>query len=144
MAIGDHSIVSSTGTTNQSGGDVATSDEHAGGMRIGSVGAFAMGHHNTVTNYEGDGRPQRDALQGELLAAVRELRRDLTRAVATDRTAALDTELAGTEAEIAAEGEAGTATLTRLRRAPADAGAVTAVLASATAVAASVRALLGG
>jgi hypothetical protein len=113
-------------------------------MRIGRVGAFAMGDHNTVTNHEGGAQPGRDPLQEELLAAIRELRQDLTRAVGTDQTVALDGELAGAEAEIASEGEAGTARLTRLRQALTDAGAVTAVLASATAVAAAVRALLGG
>lgn len=121
--------------------------QDGGGVRIGRVegSAFAIGNDNTVTNTNNSG-PSRepDPAHAELLEAVRELRADLTRAVADDRTAALDAELAETESEIEEDGRASTGRLTRLRQALADADAVTAILASGATVAQAVAVLLGG
>ncbi|WP_055566154.1 hypothetical protein [Streptomyces atriruber] len=123
---------------------MGTPEERAAGIHIGSVeGAFAIGDGNEVTYYEAGG-PVRDRAEEELLSAVRRLREDLTRLSGDDRTAALDAELAATEAEITSTGGAGPGRLARLRTALADAGAGIGVLASGAAVAESVRALLGG
>lgn len=115
----------------------------AGGIQISNVHgtAFAIGDGNSVVNQPGGGAPQRDPEQEELLRAVLELRADLGRLVASDGTAALDAELAGTQAEIEESGAAGQGRLARLRQALTDAGALTGLLASAAAVAQAVGVL---
>ncbi|WP_128379110.1 hypothetical protein [Streptomyces cavernae] len=115
-----------------------------GGIHVSNVqGAFAIGDGNNVVNQPGAGVPQRDPAQEELLRAVRELRADLGRLVTSDQTAALDRELADTEAEIEETGRAGQGRLARIRQALADAGALTGLLASAAAVAQVVGTLSG-
>ncbi|NBM20229.1 hypothetical protein [Streptomyces sp. GC420] len=114
-----------------------------GGIHIGSVrGAFAIGDRNTVTSNAAPAGS--DAAQEELLLAVRELRADLARLVATPQTEALAGELAETEEEIANTGRAGTGRLTRLRASLQDAATATGMLASGVAVGQAVGALLGG
>ncbi|GAP49219.1 hypothetical protein [Streptomyces azureus] len=116
-----------------------------GDITISNVnGSFAIGDSNTIVSRTDAGAPQPDAQQQELLRAVRELRADLDRLVQSDRTAALDAELVGAQAEIEATGRAGEGRLARLRQALADAGALTGLLASAAAVGQAVSALTGG
>ncbi|MFD7899379.1 hypothetical protein [Streptomyces sp. NPDC059743] len=116
-------------------------------VRIGSVSgsAISIGDHNTVTNTNTGGAGQvSDPAQAELLAAVRALREDLARFVATDGTAVLDAELVAAEEEITTAGAAGPGRLARLRDALALAGGVAGTLASGVAVGQAVGALLGG
>ncbi|TSB16594.1 hypothetical protein OG422_19565 [Streptomyces sp. NBC_01525] len=123
---------------------MATADDQGKGIHIGTVnGAVAIGNNNTVTQNSGAG-PVTDPAHEELLRAVRELRQDLSRAVATPQIDALGGELAETETEIATQGAAGAGRLARLRTALADAGSVIGLLASGTAVAEAVAALVGG
>ncbi|RSS44246.1 hypothetical protein [Streptomyces sp. WAC08241] len=115
------------------------------GIRVSNTGGnVTIGDHNTVTSTVTGNQPSRDPLQEELLLAIRRLRGDLGGVVASEQTAALDAELSDAEDEIEGTGRAGTGRLTRLRRALADAGAVTGILASGVAVGQAVGALLGG
>ncbi|MFJ4339085.1 hypothetical protein [Streptomyces sp. NPDC088915] len=115
------------------------------GIQVSNTGGnVTIGDHNTVTSTVTGNQPARDPLQEELLLAIRRLRGDLGGVVASERTAALDAELSDAEDEIEGTGRAGTGRLTRLRRALADAGAVTGILASGVAVGQAVGALLGG
>ncbi|MFF4868040.1 hypothetical protein ACIPQA_03745 [Streptomyces sp. NPDC090109] len=115
------------------------------GIRVSNTGGnVTIGDHNTVTNTVTGNQPARDPLQEELLQAIRRLRTDLGGVVASEQTAALDAELSDAEDEIEGTGRADAGRLTRLRRALADAGAVTGILASGVAVGQAVGALLGG
>ncbi|MGW4722005.1 hypothetical protein [Streptomyces sp. NPDC004291] len=115
------------------------------GIRVSNTGGnVTIGDHNTVTNTVTGNQPARDPLQEELLQAIRRLRTDLGGVVASEQTAALDAELSDAEDEIEGTGRADAGRLTRLRRALADAGAVTGILASGVAVVQAVGALLGG
>ncbi|WP_121832463.1 hypothetical protein [Streptomyces sp. S1] len=115
------------------------------GIRVSNTGGnVTIGDHNTVTNTVTGNQPARDPLQEELLQAIRRLRTDLGGVVASEQTAALDAELSDAEDEIEGAGRADAGRLTRLRRALADAGAVTGILASGVAVGQAVGALLGG
>ncbi|MFJ4966184.1 hypothetical protein ACIP6P_27675 [Streptomyces sp. NPDC088729] len=113
-------------------------------MHIGTVtgSAFAVGDHNTVTQHQHPGPA--DEGQAELLRAVRELRADLARFVATDTTEILDAELVSVEDEIESAGAAAPGRLARLQQALTAAGALTGTLASGVAVAESLSTLLGG
>ncbi|WP_156723093.1 hypothetical protein [Streptomyces apocyni] len=118
------------------------SDDSRGGIHIKHVqGAFAIGDHNSVVNQPGAAQP--DPAAAELLKAVRELRADLARLNTTDETAALDGELADAEDEIGRTGRAEPGLLGRIGQALTRATAVTGLLASATALSDSVRALIG-
>ncbi|MET9515996.1 hypothetical protein [Streptomyces sp. NPDC002994] len=88
--------------------------------------------------------PSRDPAQEELLLAVRELRADLDRLLATETTTVLDAELVSTAEEIEAAGQATPGRLARLRDALTAAGPSVEVLASGAAAVAAVGALLGG
>ncbi|MFF3751118.1 hypothetical protein ACFYYH_11745 [Streptomyces sp. NPDC002018] len=116
-------------------------------VHIGSVSgsAIGIGDHNTITHHDtgGAGRPG-DPAQAELLAAVRALRADLARFVASDSTVVLDAELVAAEEEITTAGAAGPGRLAGLRDALALAGGITGTLASGVAVGEAVAALLGG
>ncbi|MGW0031466.1 hypothetical protein ACWDXD_16775 [Streptomyces sp. NPDC003314] len=115
------------------------------GIRVSNTGGnVTIGDHNTVTNTVTGNQPARDPLQEELLQAIRRLRTDLGGVVASEQTAALDAELSDAEDEIEGTGRADAGRLTRLRRALADAGAVTGILASGVAVGQAVGVLLGG
>ncbi|MEV5968804.1 hypothetical protein [Streptomyces sp. NPDC051921] len=117
----------------------------AGGIHVSNAGGnVTIGDHNTVSYTVRGSEPARDPRQEELLRAVRELRADLTRIVASEQTTALDAELSDAEDEIQGTGAAGPGRLTRLRQALADAGAVTGIFASAAAVGQAVGVLLGG
>ncbi|MGW6745879.1 hypothetical protein ACWGDX_34940 [Streptomyces sp. NPDC055025] len=114
-----------------------------------SGSAIGIGDHNTVTNTNtgaGAGATGQvsDPAQAELLAAVRALREDLGRFVATDGTAVLDAELVAVEEEITTVGAAGPGRLAGLRDALALTGGVVGTLASGVAVGEAVGALLGG
>ncbi|MFB7634448.1 hypothetical protein ACFC0M_26345 [Streptomyces sp. NPDC056149] len=127
---------------------MAPSDASDKGIRIEHVqGAISIGDHNTVThigdNVQG-AAPAVDPAQEELLRAVRTLREDLDRAVATPEVQALSTELADTEGEITGTGAAAPGRLTRLRTALTDASAVVGLLSSGAAAVQAVGALLGG
>lgn len=131
----------------QTAGDPGTSGEGPGRptVHIGSVdnSAVGIGDHNVVSNVRGTG-PATDPAQAELLAAIRALREDLGRFVATPQNEALDAELATAEGEIGTAGAAAPGRLARLRQALDLAGPLTASLASGAAVAQSLAALLGG
>lgn len=115
-----------------------------GGIHVTNTGGnVTIGDHNTVSYTVQGTEPARDPQQEELLRAIRELRADLTRVVASERTAALDAELSGAEDEIEGTGAAGPGRLARLRQALADADALTGLLASGAAVAQAVAALVG-
>ncbi|MFC8291616.1 hypothetical protein ACFUJ0_10975 [Streptomyces sp. NPDC057242] len=115
------------------------------GIQVSNTGGnVTIGDQNTVTNTVTGNQPSRDPLQEELLRAIRRLRTDLGGVVASERTTALDAELSDAEDEIEGTGRADTGRLIRLRRALADAGAVTGILASGVAVGQAVGALLGG
>ncbi|MFI8827471.1 hypothetical protein [Streptomyces sp. NPDC053431] len=117
----------------------------AGGIHVSNAGGnVTIGDHNTVSYTARGSEPARDPRQEELLQAVRALRADLTRLVASEQTAALDAELSGAQEEIEGTGAAAPGRLTRLRQALADAGAVTGLFASAAAVGQALGALLGG
>ncbi|MEU6353966.1 hypothetical protein ABZ896_32320 [Streptomyces sp. NPDC047072] len=96
---------------------------------------FAIGSHAHAESHHGVGASGRDAATEELLAAVRELRADLTRVRATDRTAELDTALAETEEEIVTTGQATPTRRERLRQLLDDSQALVGLIASAGAVA---------
>lgn len=105
-------------------------------VSIGGVShsTFAIGNRSHAESHHHNG-PARDQAAEELLAAVRELRADLARVRGTDQTVALDAELAATEGEITATGQAGPTRRERLRALLADSQALLSVLASAGAVA---------
>lgn len=102
----------------------------------GAYGAFAIGDHNNVVNQSGD--VPGDPATRELLTAVLNLRADLARVTSGPHTEALAGELAQVQAEIERTGQAGPTRRERLRQALGDTGALTAVLASAAAVAQAV------
>ncbi|WNF30678.1 hypothetical protein RI138_29775 [Streptomyces sp. C11-1] len=114
------------------------------GVDIGTVhGVAVVGDHNTVTYHN----PSRTR---ELRLSVRQLRAELAERQGAagegglDVIRGLDRELADAEDELTSSGAASPARLARLRQALADAGAVTATMASAVAVGQAVGALLGG
>ncbi|WP_018544013.1 hypothetical protein [Streptomyces sp. LaPpAH-108] len=100
-----------------------------------SHSTFAVGSHAHAESHHHGGGVSADPAAEELLAAVRELRADLARVRADDRTAALDTALADTEAEITRTGQAAPTRRERLRELLADSQALMSVLASAGALA---------
>ncbi|EGG46484.1 MULTISPECIES: hypothetical protein [Streptomyces] len=106
------------------------------GVSVGNVSGstFAIGSHARAVSHHGTA-PDRDAATEELLAAVRELRADLTRVRGTDRTAELDAALAETEEEITGTGRAAPTRRERLRELLADSESLLSVLSSAGAVA---------
>ncbi|ANH93052.1 MULTISPECIES: hypothetical protein [unclassified Streptomyces] len=112
---------------------MTTADEP--GVRIGDVShsTFAIGSHAHAESHRT--AAPRDAAAEELLAAVRELRADLQRVRASDRSRDLDAALADTEDEITRTGSAGESRRQRLRELLADAQSVLAVFASAGSVA---------
>lgn len=105
-------------------------------VSIGDVShsTFAIGSHAHAESHHGTGGPH-DAAAQELLKAVRELRADLTRVRADERTRELDAELADTEDEITRTGTAGAGRLQRLRQLLTDSEALVGLIASAGAVA---------
>ncbi|MET8828375.1 hypothetical protein ABZX40_21955 [Streptomyces sp. NPDC004610] len=114
-------------------------------VRIGDVSGstFAIGSHaHAESHHGGAGAGAGDPAVAELLSAIGELRADLTRVRADDRTAALDAELAGAEEEIDRTGAVERTRLQRLRRLLTDSEALMALLASAGAVATAVAGLL--
>ncbi|MGV9313234.1 hypothetical protein ACWDR0_13715 [Streptomyces sp. NPDC003691] len=115
-------------------------------VHIGTVShsAMAFGAHSTATTHNTTAAAVDDPVQRELLTAVRALRADLERLVATAATEVLDAELVAAEEEITASGAAGPARLERLRASLAAAGEWAGVLGSGVAVAELVSALLGG
>ncbi|MFE0426667.1 hypothetical protein [Streptomyces sp. NPDC058953] len=105
--------------------------------------AFAFGTYgnaSTTNTTEVAGDPA----QRELLAAVRALRADLERLVASPAVEVLDAELVAAEDEITTEGAAGQDRLERLRASLTAAGEWVGALASGVAVAELVGALIGG
>ncbi|MGW7053809.1 hypothetical protein [Streptomyces sp. NPDC054887] len=124
---------------------MGTSDEQRS-VHVGTVhnSAIGIGNGNTVSNTNNVAVPSRDPAQEELLLAVRQLRADLDRLVASDATVVLDAELVSTEEEIEGGGEATPGRLARLRDALVAAGPGVEFLASGAAAVAAVGALLGG
>ncbi|MCF6522279.1 hypothetical protein [Streptomyces sp. JJ36] len=108
---------------------------HEPDVTLGDVShsTFAIGSHARAESHHGV--PPRDTASEELLAAVRQLRSDLTRMRGTDQTAELDAELAETEEEITRTGEAGPTRLQRLRQLLTDSEALVSLVASAGTVA---------
>ncbi|MFE0649019.1 hypothetical protein ACFVZH_10570 [Streptomyces sp. NPDC059534] len=116
-----------------------------GGIHVANTGGnVTIGDNNTVTSTVNGTGPARDPHQEELLQAIRRFRTDLAGVVPSEQTAALDDELSDAEDEIEGTGRADTGRLRRLRRALADAGAVSGILASGVAVGQAVGTLLGG
>ncbi|WP_445529540.1 hypothetical protein [Streptomyces cyslabdanicus] len=110
-----------------------STDEPAVTIADVSQSTFAIGSHaHAESHHHAAGR---DPAAEELLAAVRELRADLARIRADDRTRALDGELADTEDEINRTGTTGEGRRQRLRELLNDAQAVLSVFTSAGAVA---------
>ncbi|MFI1162336.1 hypothetical protein ACH4UM_01695 [Streptomyces sp. NPDC020801] len=109
---------------------------HEPNVTMGNVSGstFAIGSHARAVGHHGTG-PRRDEAAEQLLAAVRELRADLTRVRGTEQTAALDAELAEVEEEITSTGQAAPTRRERLRALLADSQSLLNVLASAGAVA---------
>lgn len=105
-------------------------------VHIGDVSqsTFAIGSHARAESHHG-APVQRDEAAEELLAAVRELRADLSRMRHSDETTELDAVLADTEEEITRTGTAGAGRLQRLREVLTDAGTVLTLFASAGTVA---------
>ncbi|MGV9884978.1 hypothetical protein [Streptomyces sp. NPDC003006] len=112
------------------------SEEPQPHVRIGDVSGstFAIGSHADARSYHGTA-PSYDDGAERLLAALRELRADLSRTRATEQTAELDGALADAEDEIARTGSAGESRLRRLRELLTDAASLTTVLTSAGTVA---------
>ncbi|APS17984.1 hypothetical protein ACIQEY_08860 [Streptomyces parvus] len=118
------------------------------GVNIGTVhGVAVVGDHNTVTYGTPVNRGE------ELRLSVRQLREEIAEwrrsggegaDAGLDVVRRLDDEMADAEDELASPGAPSPARLVRLRQALADAGAVTATMASAAAVGQAVGALLGG
>jgi hypothetical protein len=94
-----------------------------------SHSTFAIGSHARAESSQGG--PARDAASEELLAAIRELRGDLTRMRVGEQTAELDTVLAETEEEIVSAGQAGPSRLQRLRQLLADSEPMVSLVSSA-------------
>ncbi|MFG3496751.1 hypothetical protein [Streptomyces sp. NPDC047886] len=119
-------------------------------VHIGSVtgSAFAIGDHNHISTVNTPSGGPRDAAAAELLAAVRELRADLSRLTAAvaerAQVAVLDAELVAVEDEITSGDPVTPGRLARLRDALVSAAPVVELLASGGAVATAVAALLGG
>ncbi|MBT2529555.1 hypothetical protein J7E91_30225 [Streptomyces sp. ISL-99] len=119
-------------------------------VHVGTVNssAIGIGSGNTVTNTNttthNSAVPARDPAHEELLLAVRQLRADLDRLVATDTTTVLDAELVSAEEEIEEAGQVTPGRLARLRDALTAAGPSVEVLASGAAAVAAVGSLLGG
>ncbi|WP_246150668.1 hypothetical protein [Streptomyces qinzhouensis] len=109
-----------------------------------SHSALAFGANSTASTTNNTGAAVDDPVQRELLAAVRALRTDLERLVATEATEVLDAELVAAEEEITASGAAGPARLERLRASLTAAGEWVGALGSGVAVAQLVTALVGG
>lgn len=95
-----------------------------------SHSTFAIGSHARAESRHG-GPAARDEASEELLAAVRELRADLTRMRASGQTAELDTVLAETEEELVSAGQADPTRLQRLRQLLTDSESLVGLVASA-------------
>jgi hypothetical protein len=111
-----------------------TTDEPRISIGDVSQSTFAIGDHAHAESHHGTSAP-RDAAAEELLLAVRELRADLARVRADDRTARLDAALADTEDEITRTGRATPSRRERLRGLLDDSQALLGVLASAATLA---------
>ncbi|GAA3851172.1 hypothetical protein [Streptomyces sedi] len=111
------------------------SEESPPHVSIGSVSdsTFAIGSHAEATSHHGTAPANGDDTE-RLLAALRELRADLTTVRASQQTAELDEALADAEDEITRTGSAGEGRLRRLRELLTDAASLTTVLTSAGAV----------
>lgn len=105
---------------------VSIGDVSGSTFAVGSH-AEARSYHQATPSYHGDAE--------QLLAAVQELRADLSRTRATERTAELDQALADTEEEVNRTGDAGESRRRRLRELLTDAASLTTVLTSAGTVA---------
>lgn len=113
-----------------------TGEEPQPHVSIGDVSGstFAIGSHANASTHHGTVPSRADDME-RLLAALRELRADLSRTRATDQTAELDEALAEAEDEIVRTGNAGEGRLRRLRELLTDAASLTTVLTSAGTVA---------
>ncbi|MFF3552143.1 hypothetical protein ACWD4V_00425 [Streptomyces tsukubensis] len=129
------------------GGDTEPTGTPGPSVHIGTVShsalTFGAGSTASTVNHTA-GAVVDDPVQRELLTAVRALRADLERLVATAGTGILDAELASAEDEITTSGAAGPVRLERLRGALATAGEWVGALGSGVAVAELVTALIGG
>ncbi len=106
--------------------------------------AFNFGDHGSAQTTNITPADGRDAVQQELLAAVRSLREDLGRLVATEATEVLDAELVATEQEIVQDGAVQRGRLERLSTSMAAVGEAVTALGSGVAVGQAVATLLGG
>lgn len=112
------------------------SEEPEPQISIGDVSGstFAVGSHADATSYHGT-TPSYDDGTERLLAALRELRVDLSRTRRTEESEELDRALADAEDEIARTGSAGESRLRRLRELLTDTASLTTILTSAGTVA---------
>lgn len=115
-------------------------------VRIDSAqnSAFNFGDHGSAQTTNITPTDGQDPAQQELLAAVRSLREDLGRLVATEATEVLDAELVATEQEITQDGAAERGRLERLSTSMAAVGEAVTALGSGVAVGQAVATLLGG
>lgn len=113
-----------------------TSEEPTPQVSIGDVSGstFAVGSHAEARSYHGTTASSDEGTE-RLLAAVRELRADLSRTRTTEESEELDRALADTEDEITRTGSAGESCLRRLRELLTDAASLTTLLTSAGTVA---------
>lgn len=114
---------------------MTTNDKNELSVTMGDVShsTFVIGDHGHAESHHHTAG--RDPAAEELLAAVRELRADLTRVRADDRIRALDEELAGAEDEIGRNGTTGEGRRQRLRELLADTQTVLSLFTSAGTVA---------
>ncbi|OEV03902.1 hypothetical protein [Streptomyces oceani] len=112
------------------------SEEPQPQVNIGDVtgSTFAVGNRAEARSYHGNA-PTGDDDTERLLAALRELRADLSRTRRTEQTEDLDEALADADDEITRTGNTDGSRLRRLRELLGDAESLTAVLASAGTVA---------
>ncbi|MCX5385173.1 hypothetical protein [Streptomyces sp. NBC_00083] len=124
--------------------DEARRDRAQRSVQISGVtGSVSVGDHNTVHSTYHSGTAD-DEAHRQLLDAIVEFRAGLAQLVVNDRTRALDTELAGAEDEIRADGRAAPGRLARLGELLAGATSLTGLLASGEALVQRVHALIGG
>ncbi|KOU39040.1 hypothetical protein [Streptomyces sp. WM6378] len=123
-------------------GDDSTPRDQRSVHISGVTGSVSVGDHNKVSSVYRAGAAD-DEAQRQLLDAIVEFRAGLAQLVRNDQTRALDAELAETEEEIRAEGQAAPGRLARLGELLAGATTLTGLLASGETLVQRVRDLIG-
>lgn len=123
-------------------GDDSTPRDQRSVHISGVTGSVSVGDHNKVSSVYRAGAAD-DEAHRQLLDAIVEFRTGLAQLVRNDQTRALDAELAETEEEIRAEGQAAPGRLARLGELLAGATTLTGLLASGETLVQRVRDLIG-